>query len=82
MASLVKTQTQKGSEAVIFNGYQYRHDKHLSNGEKAWRCTAPKCSARIRTDSTIENVTQQVSAVHSHSPDQRTMDKVCEDLGM
>lgn len=39
--------SQRGSPILCCNGYRYRRERELSNGNTYWRCLKSKCKGRI-----------------------------------
>ena len=47
------SETDTGKKSLLFDGYSYRVDRVLANGDISWRCSNNRsnCKARIRTES-------------------------------
>ena len=55
--------TQKGGEALIWQGYKLSLNRTMSNGKKYWRCSKRSCPARLTSEGV--KVTQQTNG-HNH----------------
>ena len=58
--------TQKGGEALIWDGAKFTLNRDMENGTKYWRCGKRSCPARITTDGT--ELLQQTNG-HNHAID-------------
>lgn len=89
---LTVTETNKGKPCLIRDGFTYRINNTLKNGEITWRCTENKhkCSAKLRTDGDKKSVLSVIGE-HNHEPStERNIEKrilrnqvkrkACEDM--
>lgn len=61
--------TEKGKEAISYNGFSYRYVQMGKDGSLFWRCLDDSCSGRIMTDAQdIQNL--QLRTPHNHDPDE------------
>ncbi|XP_068242338.1 uncharacterized protein [Palaemon carinicauda] len=69
-------QTNQGRPSLTLDGYHYRKDKELKNGNISWRCasTTTRCKSRLHTDSDLQ-VIVVLPNDHIHLPDQRAIDR-------
>ena len=51
--------TQKGGEALIWQGYKFTLNRTMANGKKYWRCSKRSCPARFTSEGV--EVTQQTN---------------------
>ena len=58
--------TQKGGEALIWQGCKFTLNRKMANGKKYWRCAKRICPARITTEG--NEVLQQTNG-HNHPVD-------------
>ena len=58
--------TQKGGEALIWQGCKFTLNRKMVNGKKYWRCAKRICPARITTEG--NEVLQQTNG-HNHPVD-------------
>ena len=58
--------TQKGGEALIWQGYKFTLNRTMANGNKYWRCSKRSCLARLTSDG--DEVTQQTNG-YNHAID-------------
>ena len=64
------TETNKGANSLICDGFRFRVDKALKSKEISWRCTAKSCTARVRTDENGSMIVQQKNT-HNHDANDR-----------
>ena len=58
--------TQKGGEALIWQGYKFTLNRTMANGKKYWRCSKRSCQARLTSEGV--EVAQQTNG-HNHAID-------------
>ena len=58
--------TQKGGEALIWQGHKFTLNRTMANGKKYWWCSKRSCPARLTSEGV--EVTQQTSG-HNHAID-------------
>ena len=58
--------TQKGGEALIWQGYKFTLNRTMANGEKYWRCSKRSCPARLTSEGV--EVALQTNG-HNHATD-------------
>ena len=58
--------TQKGREALIWQGCKFTFNHKMANGKRYWRCGKRSCPARITTEG--DEVLQQTNG-HNHPED-------------
>jgi hypothetical protein len=46
---VTRTDTNKGKKCIIVDGFSFRINYYLKNGDVSWRCTNYKCKATIKT---------------------------------
>ena len=48
---IIHTETNRGKKSIIYDGYSYRKDNSLKNGNVVYRCSTGKsCKATVTTD--------------------------------
>ncbi|KAM4687807.1 uncharacterized protein O3C94_006261 [Discoglossus pictus] len=59
------TESQRGKEHILTDGYRYRKDRSNCDGSVSWRCCKRDCRGRIKV--TIED-TMTMICKHNHAP--------------
>ncbi|KAK7481304.1 hypothetical protein BaRGS_00027564 [Batillaria attramentaria] len=57
--------SNKGKRCLIVDGYKFRVNNHLKNGDLSWRCNHTSCKARVRTNRTGDMVCE-ITGDHNH----------------
>jgi len=68
------TETNKGVNSLICDGFRYRVDKVLKSKQISWRCTTKSCSARVRTDENGSMIVQHKNK-YKHDANDRENNK-------
>ena len=64
---IIHTETNRGKKSIIYDGYSYRKDNSLKNGNVVYRCSTGKsCKATVTTD---EKGVAVVKMKNEHNPE-------------
>ena len=76
------SETNKKKKCLIFDGYTYRVDRNLANGDISWRCSnnKSKCKSRIRTDESGKTFVSAFTE-HNHPSDMKTTETTVQSAG-
>lgn len=70
---IVKSETNRGKNSVIFDDHIYRLSNVLKNGDKSFRCTKKTCKARITTDADSKTIIKTLNE-HNHGVNQQKVE--------
>lgn len=58
------TETNKGVKCIHVNGFKYRWQRLLQNGNISWRCTFQSCCRTIVTDPSVSEIIGTIADHH------------------
>ena len=68
------SETSKGKQSLLYDGFAFRIDRVLKSGDISWRCTVKNCKGRIKTDEHSSAIING-NCNHTHESDSRKIQK-------
>jgi hypothetical protein len=65
------SETSKGKQSLLYDGFAFRIDRVVKSGDISWRCTVKNCKGRIKTDEHSSAIING-NCNHTHESDSRS----------
>lgn len=68
------SETSRGKKSLVYDGFSFRFERAMKNGDISWRCTVKSCNSRVITDEGCKTLLSGRTE-HNHDTSERKIQR-------